>query len=85
MWRFSFDDFVTTDDADCEAGVSIRPLVFAEVHGQDRLLVVSCHYLMADGPADCLRFDVDPSSVTFHLFEAIDGAKPPKASGDDER
>ena len=65
----SIRDFVSMDDADGRKIVTIRPIVFAEVAGSDRLIVVNCHYVMARDRK--LKFDVDPESVTFHLVEAI--------------
>jgi hypothetical protein len=73
----SLQDFLVKDEIQGEDSVTIRPLVFAEVEGQDRLMVVSCHYVMASGrkPGGGLRFDIDPESVTFHLFEAMDSER----------
>ncbi len=44
----SIRDFVSTDDVDGTKTITIRPLVFAEVAGMDRLIVVNCHYASAE-------------------------------------
>jgi hypothetical protein len=68
----SIRDFVSVDDVDGTRSVTIRPLVFAEVAGSDRLIVVNCHYIMArDRKKSELKVDVEPASVTFHLLEAV--------------
>jgi len=60
---------------------TINPLQFAEVKGRDRLLVVTCHYVMRKGKIDLERlFDIEPSSVTFHLFEAAAAPRTPAGS-----
>ena len=51
---------------------AIRPLALVAVEGDERLLVVSCDYSMADRQEDeGLKFEIATDSVSFHLFEAI--------------
>ncbi len=50
----------------------INPLVFANVEGTGRLLVVTCCYVLAETrkKKDFPAFRIDPATVEFHLFEA---------------
>jgi hypothetical protein len=72
----SLEDFVLEDcDDDGKVGYMISPLLFAEVRGANRLLVVNCHFVMRKRPKKKgLDFDIAPDSVTFHLFEAVDSS-----------
>lgn len=68
----SLRDFVIRAEEEGERYHSIHPLQFAEVDDASRLLVVSCHYTLPEQrKKGALDFDIDPGSVTFHLFEAI--------------
>lgn len=68
----SLKDFVLKLVDDGRPSYSIRPLLLAEVEGSNRLLVVSCHYVMAEHRKKArLDFNIAPDSVTFHLFESI--------------
>lgn len=50
----------------------VHPLVFADISGGSRLLVVNCHYALASERNEgALAFDVAADSVTFHLLEAL--------------
>jgi hypothetical protein len=70
--RLSLEDFVMNLEDDGHPSYSIRPLQFATVARSSRLLVVSCHYVMAERrKKGRLEFDIAPDSVTFHLFESI--------------
>ena len=70
-----FEDFLTTFD-DEETGVeSIMPLQVAELQPGDRLLVVTCHYQLADktkrnGELEGY-FVLAADSVGFHLIAAL--------------
>lgn len=69
----SLRDFVISAEEEGERYHSIHPLQLIEVHGASRLIVVSCHYTLPEQrKKGVLDFDIDPESVTFHLFEAID-------------
>lgn len=67
----SFEDFVVEDKIDGEDISTIQPLALVEIDGSNRLMVVNCHYVMVnEAKKGTLDFDIDPESVTFHLFEA---------------
>jgi hypothetical protein len=69
----SLEDFVISADDDGERYHSIHPLQLVEVGDANRLMVVSCCYsLPEDRTKDALDLDIDPETVSFHLFEAID-------------
>lgn len=68
----SLNDFTLGDEFGDEAGVTLRPLVLASIARSAALLVVNCHYIMSSNrKKKRLKFNVDPESVTFHLFEAM--------------
>lgn len=70
-----FEDFLTTFDDEETAIESIMPLQVAELKPGDRLLVVTCHYQLADKTKrngeleDCFVLAAD--SVGFHLIAAL--------------
>lgn len=70
----SLEDFLTPEDI-ADGCYTINPLVFAEVQGDDRLIVVTCMYAwIKDRSARATlkdSFIPDPSTVTFHVIEAI--------------
>lgn len=68
----SFADFIVVDEcSDGEELESLRPLVLADIGASNRMLVVNCMYEMAKTePPVALQFELDPESITFHLFEA---------------
>jgi len=75
----SFEDFVVKDTIDGEGSFTIQPLALVEVDGPNRLMIVNCHYVMSnERKRGTLAFDIDPESVTFHLFEAVADAVPPE-------
>jgi hypothetical protein len=74
----SLGDFVMSAEDEGEHYHSIHPLQLVEVGDASRLLVVSCYYsLPQERKRGALDFDIDPESVTFHLFEAIDSSDRP--------
>jgi hypothetical protein len=73
----SLRDFVISADGEGETHHSIHPLQLAEIGEASRLMVVGCYYtLPEERKKGALDFDIDPESVTFHLFEAIDSKRP---------
>ncbi len=76
----SFEDFVVKDKIDGEDSFTVRPLALVEIDGSNRLMIVTCHYVMSnERKRGTLAFDIDPESVTFHLFEAAVDALPPES------
>lgn len=77
FWRVGLENipegtFVLDDQDDVTH--MVRPLVFADIGGGSRLLIVSCHYTLASELKEgALEFEVAADSVTFHLFEALTG------------
>lgn len=70
----SLRDFMLEDDdeEDGSKGYITYPLTLAKVEGSNRLMIVSCHYVLAKKQEKSkIKFDVAPDSVTFHLFEAV--------------
>jgi hypothetical protein len=66
------DDFLMLDDGDEGFEPPLRPLALVDFDAQNRLLVIDCQYELARGqPPSALQFNIDPESVTFHLFEAV--------------
>jgi hypothetical protein len=73
----TLEDFVIRDEIEGENSSTIRPLAFAQVEGSNRLMLVNCHYVMArERKKGTLEFDIEPESVTFHLFQEIGSAEP---------
>jgi len=70
-----FEDFLATFDDEETVVQSITPLEAAELQPRDRLLVVTCHYQLADGARDNgdleNRFVLAADSVGFHLISAL--------------
>jgi len=65
----SLKDFVSKDEDD--GLYTINPLNCAQVHGHDRLLVITCAYGMAENDNDTpLKLKIEPTTVKFHLFES---------------
>jgi uncharacterized DUF497 family protein len=55
---------------------STAPLQCVQVKGEDRLLIVTCHYSMERGRKGAFPdFKVIPESVAFHLLESDAGIK----------
>jgi hypothetical protein len=70
----SFEEFFSRhDDEEGEALYFVNGLDFAQIHGESRLLVVTCSYVFAEekSAGEPRGFDIDPASVKFHLFEAV--------------
>ena len=72
---FRFEDFLTTSNDEETAVESITPLEVAELKPEDRLLVVTCNYKLAEktehkGNLDD-RFVLAADSVSFHLIVAL--------------
>jgi len=64
-------DFLSKDESDEDSLYSIIPLNCVEVHDDDRLLVITCHYVLGETTADApLPFEIEPTTVEFHLIEA---------------
>lgn len=77
---FTFEDFVVKHEIDGEDSFSIQPLSLVEIDGPNRLMIVNCHYVMRnERKRGSLAFEIDPESVTFHLFEAAADALPPES------
>jgi hypothetical protein len=76
-------DFMTTSDEN--GSYTTRPLDFAEVRGPDRLLVITCMYVLPDRKPRrsraLLDMDIDPSTVKFHLFRSRDEVRPGRRRG----
>ena len=70
-----FEDFLTTFDDEEAAILSITPLEVAELKPQDRLLVVTCSYQLADKTERNAgleeHFALAADSVEFHLIVAL--------------
>lgn len=72
--RLGIDDFLTAPDE--EGFYSANPLFLANVEGSNKLLVITCTYVLPDKEKRSKGFrelDIEPSSVEFHLFESADG------------
>ncbi len=70
----SLQDFMLedNDEEDGSKGYTTYPLMLAQVEGSNRLMIVNCHYVLAKKQKKSkIKFDVEPQSVTFHLFEAV--------------
>lgn len=75
--RLSIKDFVIKFNDSGRSSHSIRPLQLTQIERSIRLLVVNCHYVIAERrKGGRLDFDIAPDSVSFHLFEAIGSAVP---------
>lgn len=74
--ELALKDFVLDDPHDDgRPGYLINPLQLTKVEGSNRLLVISCGYVIAKRrKKQNLDFDVAPDSVTVHLFEAMGSA-----------
>ena len=71
--RLGVDDFVTAPDE--EGFYSANPLFFAQVERSNKLLVISCGYVLPDQEKRSKGFrelEIEPSSVEFHLFQSAD-------------
>ena len=72
IW-LGFSDFFTKPDED---GFYFgKPLGLAQVQGRNRLLVVTCMYVLPDrkkGSPVLSRLRIDPATVEFHLFQSTD-------------
>lgn len=67
----SLEDFCGKTDGD-ESLYFITPLNCVQVQDQDRLMVVTCDYTLTGSGADLRsRFNLEPTTVEFHLFEAM--------------
>lgn len=68
-----FSDFFTKPDDD--GFYFSKPLDLARVQGSNRLLVITCMYVLPDrkksSPA-LSRLRIDPPTVEFHLFQSTD-------------
>jgi hypothetical protein len=71
--RLGVDDFFTAPDED--GFYSANPLRLAQADGSDKLLVVTCWYVLPEQEKRSKgfrRLDIEPSSVEFHLFQSAD-------------
>jgi hypothetical protein len=67
----SMGDFLSKDESDEDSLYSIIPLNCVEVHNHDTLLVITCHYVLGEKKAEePLPFEIEPTTVEFHLIEA---------------
>jgi len=69
----SLRDFCVEDGEGEEGPYFTRALNFAKVSEQDRLMVVTCNYILheRDDSQDFPRFTIAPDSINFHLLEAV--------------
>jgi hypothetical protein len=68
----TLDDFCDEDEIDGDRVSILRPLVLADFEAPHRLLVVDCSYVPVRRESTRpLQLDLDPESVTFHLFETL--------------
>ena len=66
-----FADFTSKHERDGDVCYSAIPLECVQVHGDNRLLVVTCAFTWETRPrSKPLTFKIDPASVEFHLIEA---------------
>jgi hypothetical protein len=69
------EDFLTTFDDDGASVQSIMPLEVVELRAEERLLIVTCNYLLIDKIDDYVdledRFALAADSVGFHLITAL--------------
>ena len=75
----SLRDFMTPSDEN--GSYTTFPLQFADARGSNRLLVVTCMYMMPErrkrrSASRRLDFAIDPESVKFHLFESLHSPRP---------
>lgn len=78
-------DFMTPPDEN--GSYTTFPLQFAKATGRNRLLVVTCMYMLADRRKKKSAFlwrdmEIDPESVRFHLFESLGGPESVRRSID---
>ncbi len=69
-------DFMTPPDEN--GSYTTFPLQFATASGGNRLMVVTCMYMLPNrrkknSAPRLLDMEIDPESVGFHLFESLDG------------
>jgi hypothetical protein len=70
--EFVWEDFTSKDHPSKDGWYSVNPLNCVQVEGKNRLLVVSCNYVLpARRSRKKLEFQIAPDSVEFSLFEAI--------------
>ncbi len=72
----SIKDFMSAMEHEGETLYSTAPLQCVQVEGEDRLLIVTCHYSMERGRKGAFPdFKIIPESVAFHLIESDAGTK----------
>jgi len=71
--KLSLRDFCSGDGDDNDPRYGITPLNCVQIQGQDRLLVVTCAYSVAEKKSgDFPTFEINPKTVEFHIIEAGD-------------
>ena len=67
------EDFLTPEDP-ADGYRIINPLACVELRGDDRLMVVTCAYVLAEDTSALVdietAFTIDPTTIAFHLIEA---------------
>lgn len=68
----SIRDFMSSMEHEGEPLYSTAPLQCVQVEGEDRLLIVTCHYSMERGKKGAFpAFTIIPESVAFHLIKSV--------------
>ena len=68
----SVENFMTSIEHEGETLYSTAPLQCVQIEGEDRLLIVTCHYSMERMKEGAYPdFTIIPESVAFHLIESV--------------
>jgi hypothetical protein len=72
--HFSMKDFLSGSAIADDFGYIIRPLNAMQIGNGNQLLVIHCGYRLHKNEANgSLVFDVEPTSIEFHVFESKQG------------
>jgi hypothetical protein len=64
-------DFLSKDETDGDPIYSAVPLNCVQVREHDKLLVVTCYYVLGEKKAgELLPFEIEPTTVEFHMIES---------------
>jgi hypothetical protein len=69
--ELSEHDFLSNDESDEDPLYSIVPLDCVEVRDHDKLLVVTCHYVLGEKAGEAWPFEIEPTSIEFHMIESV--------------
>jgi len=65
-------DFLSKHDSEDDPLYSIIPLNCVQVSDHDKLLVVTCDYVLGEKRAgEPLPFEIEPTTVEFHIIEVV--------------